>query len=85
MTSIVEISCNQVDYKHSVSLIKMKEAAQKYICKICNEETVDKKELLEGMCATWKLIKAKISYMKDKVKGLNKFQCHQEIQSLKRK
>ena len=63
----------------------MKEKSQKYTCKMCIKETTDKKDYLEGFCATCRLIKIKALYMKEKVKRLIKFQCHQEIKTFKNK
>ena len=51
---------------------------------MCNQETTDKKDHPEGFCAICRL-KIKVSYMKEKVKGLTKFQCHQEIKIFKNK
>lgn len=65
--------------------IKMKEALQDYICKLCNKETHDKKKYLHGHCAKCKLLRLKMTYTASKIEDINKFECHQQIKALKRK
>ena len=63
----------------------MKEKPQTYICKLCHKETNDKKIYLDGHCATCKLLRLKMSYTASKLEALNKFECHQQIRSLRKK
>ena len=63
----------------------MKEKPQTYICKLCNKETNHKKIYLDGHCATCKLLRLKMSYTANKLEALNKFECHQQIKSLRKK
>ena len=63
----------------------MKKLVQAYICKLSNKETKDKKIYLDGHCASCKLLRLKMSYTATKLVVLNKFECHQQIESLPNK
>ena len=62
----------------------MNEKVQKYICKLREKETADR-SFFGGYCASCKLIKMKISYLKRKVGDLNQFELNQQIKYLNRK